>query len=469
MNKSGEKIEKKRRLNSPARRSPRHGGTAERPTTRGHLNEDVAFADKLSDGFQERRMQGTLKNLTHYQGGSIYRGIEKLHDVSEGGVGNKTPNKETAEIRKVRDAVNGYKRRSGYGGDPCYDTFDELGSSVYLYSLPVNLVRGLLQGFKTEQALKHFKTKSAKLSSHTGTHYLFLHWPRGVPEDFGDWKKHPFIRDRPDLETTIQSLGNWIRDKVILNKALTCYQPGLLANKSVAFQETTHPPVATNPIGKKGGKLPPPTPAPNQDAPNDHQDPHARLPTTKVHNPQQFKAYQPPHWDFTGWRKCAAKDMPWILHVPLCQEGMMLHVWPTTRDAETHADEFENFKLGKPEYIHVAFGDALLLRADVAHGGCFGSQGNSRFHMVLRKPQGECLLGTNHLHFVDWSVDDSVFEEARKCLDKLGSPADYFRRAVADGSKTVLAYIKRVKAAYPCHPSWSEGLFEPAHFPETQK
>jgi hypothetical protein len=31
------------------------------------------------------------------------------------------------------------------GGDPCYDTIDEIGSSVYLYSLPVFLVRGLLR------------------------------------------------------------------------------------------------------------------------------------------------------------------------------------------------------------------------------------------------------------------------------------------------------------------------------------
>ncbi len=47
-----------------------------------------------------------------------------------------------------------------------------------------------------------------------------------------------------------------------------------------------------------------------------------------------------------GWRCMKAEDMPWVLHIPLCREGMMLHVWPTDSDVDTHAEEEEKMKLG---------------------------------------------------------------------------------------------------------------------------
>jgi hypothetical protein len=71
------------------------------------------------------------------------------------------------------------------GGDPCYDTIDEIGSSVYLYSLPVFLV-GSAQDSKQTGA--GFHEHSQTLLSHTGTNYLFLHWPKGVQEDL---RVHP--------------------------------------------------------------------------------------------------------------------------------------------------------------------------------------------------------------------------------------------------------------------------------------
>jgi hypothetical protein len=460
---------RKRKPEQPPRRSNRIEKTADdegRPR-RKEFDENIPLHEKLYDGYETERMERTLKKLTNYPVGDIYRTAAQIHAV-----------------QKVRDAVNEHKRKSMGGGDPCYDTFDKSGSSVYLYALPVNLVRGLIQGFKTENAKKHFKSKSATLASHTGTKYLFLHWPKGVEEAFGDWTKHPFIRQLPDLETTIKSLGNWVREKVILNKLLTSYQPGILANKSVSFEEFTHEPKVE---GKKKKQV---TDEPTKKMPecsgvasqkktcateetissSDGEDGnHARGPGRTRHAPNKFTDYQPPHWDFTGWRFVAARDMPWILHVPLCQEGMMLHVWPTERDPETHQDEKERLKIGTPRYIHVAFGDALLLRADVAHGGCFGSQGNSRFHMVLRREEGECYLGTNDLHMVDWTVEHSEFRKARKKLDELGLPAKIFDKAVAEGKKTVTAYKRRIMACYPCHPTWATGLFDNVHFGDNKK
>jgi hypothetical protein len=421
----------------------------------------IAFVDKVFDGYEQERKKKTLKKLTNYPGGSIYRGgkgVDQPVAHSEGEEEIKKKEKDSA-MQKVRDTVNGYRRKSIMGGDPCYDTIDEIGSSVYLYSLPVFLVRGLLQGFKTKQALEVFHEHSQTLLSHTGTNYLFLHWPKGVQEDFGDWKLHPFMKGRPDLETTIESLGNWVREKVLLNPSLTCCQPGILANKSVTFLDKTHEQQTRKPKGigsrKKRQK--------KEDTKTESESSDS-LPTQ---GEAGFTKYQPPHWDFIGWRKVAAKDMPWILHVPLCKEGMMLHVWPTTRDSATHNNTTdEHLRIGTPEYIHVSFGDALLLRADVAHGGCFGSKGNSRFHMVFRKEKGECHLGTDSLHMLDWSVEESVFQEAKVKLDEIGSPSKFFKKAVKDGKNTVTSYIKRVQATYPCHPNWSKTLFDTVHFDE---
>jgi hypothetical protein len=39
--------------------------------------------------------------------------------------------------------------------------------------------------------------------------------------------------------------------------------------------------------------------------------------------------------------------------------------------------------------------------------------------MVFRKEKG-CHLGTDSLHMLDWSVEESVFQEAKVKLDEMG-------------------------------------------------
>ena len=64
--------------------------------------------------------------------------------------------------------------------------------------------------------------------------------------------------------------------------------------------------------------------------------------------------FQEPHWDLIGWRHTKAEDMPWVVHVPLCKEGMMVHVLPTERDEGSHSLTPEEFKLRDPQLVHVA-------------------------------------------------------------------------------------------------------------------
>ena len=118
----------------------------------------------------------------------------------------------------------------------------------------------------------------------------------------------------------------------------------------------------------------------------------------------------------------------------------MVHVWPTKRDRRTRGLALEQFKLGDPKLVHVGFGEALVLRADVCHGGCFGSVGNMRFHMVLRKT--ECKLPTNKLHFLKLSgVDESEFKKKSTLHEKqLLEQDEYFRMEEKKGKDSWLVH-----------------------------
>jgi hypothetical protein len=387
----------RRRAKLPTRKKPtsRRSNRLEKSEFELKSHPDVfdmgtSYIDKLRDGFEEQRTAKSLKTLTHYSGGNLFEG-----------------NCDQA----TRDSVNHRKRASQNGGDPCYDVIDELGSSIYAYSLPLNLIRGLLQGFKSDRAVDQFTRDAKTLASHTGTNYMFLHWLRGGDESAsGDYKRHKFVTERPDLMTTIESLGNYVCQKILRNPRLaTTKQPGLLSNMKIV----------------------------------------------------KDLVYQTPHWDFGKWGAVPAREMPWILHIPMCKEGMMLHVWPTQRDPLTHHLEVEALKIGDPKLVYVAFGDALLLRADVCHGGCFGSRGNVRFHMVLR-PEN-CTLCPKELQLLKLSgVNQQEFKAKEKQFENLlGNPERYFRDEVKRKNKTVVAYITKLKALFPCDDSWCEGLLEP--------
>jgi hypothetical protein len=403
------------------------------------LDKGVSYLDKIQDGNELKRKEASLKFLTKFGGVGIYQG------------GGEVP-------QKMRDKINERRRASKRGGDPCFDQIDEVGSSIYVYSLPTNLIRGLLQGFKTEGSIQQFKKYSHLLASHNTTSYMFLHWNKGTEGSFGDWRSHDFVKAKPDLETSILSLGNWVTKKILYNTRLSSYQPGLLANTQAQSGQYSTDAQEDKELGDEDKKA-----AASENTDEDNARPQSRMPDLSDVPQENVDAFQPPHWDFTGWRHVPAKSLPWVLHVPLCQEGMMLHVWPTERDQSTHMEEcIEKFKIGPPRYIHVAFGDALLLRADVAHGGCFGSRGNLRFHMVLRSE--DCSLGTSDLHLLEWATEKQEYQKAKEILQKLGDPKDVFRAAVKRAGQTVTAYISSLKQLYPCEEGWFHGLLDLLNF-----
>lgn len=321
----------------------------------------------------------------------------------------------TSDQQRFR--VNNLKRKAQQGKEACFDILDHRGSSIYAYSLPLAPLACLLQAFKAETSLVQFKKETKVLSSFNPTSYMFLHWDNGVEASQGNYKNHKFVKTRPGLAVAIQSLGNYFARRVLLNPELgSKLHPGLLCNNPSIENESS---------------------------------------------------CQVPHWDFIGWRKLKAKDMPWVVHIPLCKEGMMLHVWPTDRDADSHSKKSEKFHLGTPKLVHVGFGDALLLRADVCHGGCFGSIGNMRFHMLLR--HAGCALSTDRLHLLENSgVDkesyDKKYLELHTLVGKDGTFDSYFRKEMKKTSKTVLAYTKALEALYPEADGWCDGLLSPVSF-----
>jgi hypothetical protein len=63
--------------------------------------------------------------------------------------------------------------------------------------------------------------------------------------------------------------------------------------------------------------------------------------------------------------------LPYIVHVPLCAEGMALQV--VTADGQDNP----------PNFRYYSFGEAAVLRADCWHGGCYGTKGNIRMRIQL--------------------------------------------------------------------------------------
>jgi hypothetical protein len=307
--------------------------------------------------------------------------------------------------QKMRTKVNRKKEMSRNGKELCYDTMKDLGSACCLCSLPLNVMRGLLQGLKTENAVKQFNKDCKVLQTHKGANCVFFHWKKGKEKSQGDWHNHPCVKTRDDLATSIDGLGNFVSKCLLFPKGVLEKQPGGLCNN------------------------------------NRHKN-----------------NAQPAHFDATGWQGLAAKEVPHILHVPLCDEGMMLHVFPTKRDPATHhLGDKEKMMAGEPIFVHVAFGDALLLRADVAHGGCYGSIGNFRFHMMLRVP--DCRLETNRLHLLKTVAETKSYNQAMQHFRGMD-----WDKAFLDAKKLtssvhgVRACIEAVKNLYPDEDTWHKQL-----------
>jgi hypothetical protein len=89
-------------------------------------------------------------------------------------------------------------------------------------------------------------------------------------------------------------------------------------------------------------------------------------------------SHQKPHLDFPKAEFMKKGRVPFILHLPLCKEGLALQIWSTWEgDGTSHV---------QPKLIFVPFGCALLLQADIYHDGCYGTKGNLRLHGMILPP-----------------------------------------------------------------------------------
>jgi hypothetical protein len=124
-------------------------------------------------------------------------------------------------------------------------------------------------------------------------------------------------------------------------------------------------------------------------------------------------SHKKPHLDFPQAEFMRKGRVLFILHLPLCKEGLALQIWSTWEgDGTSHV---------RPKLIVVAFGCALLLRADIYNAGCYGTKGNLRLHRMILPPDlprnTRSLLhlreGTNTA-FHDGFVLDSLSTEKNK-------------------------------------------------------
>lgn len=69
-----------------------------------------------------------------------------------------------------------------------------------------------------------------------------------------------------------------------------------------------------------------------------------------------------------------------VVHAPMTWDGLLLQIWEEPSEG---GDEDSSEVLGRP--LFVPFGGFVALPVEAIHGGCFGSRGNLRFHMSIRK------------------------------------------------------------------------------------
>jgi hypothetical protein len=66
-------------------------------------------------------------------------------------------------------------------------------------------------------------------------------------------------------------------------------------------------------------------------------------------------------------------EILFLLHFPLCEEGMLLRVLGNSKKGKTMSD-----------FLRIPFGSYAITRGDVYHAGIYGKSGNFRFHMVVK-------------------------------------------------------------------------------------
>ena len=92
-----------------------------------------------------------------------------------------------------------------------------------------------------------------------------------------------------------------------------------------------------------------------------------------VYTKKQY--HQNAHVDLSTSVFVPHKPLGFIMHLPLCSEGMWLRIWERDGVPRLTSTGY---------YIHIPFGSVLFLRSDIVHSGIFGSPGNVRLHCAFQ-------------------------------------------------------------------------------------
>ena len=205
--------------------------------------------------------------------------------------------------------------------------------SVYLFVVPGVFMRDFLLNFKMGQFYQHAKGLMRVIPGNSGTSYYQFHW-MGSKKKFDDTRRY-----------------DW-QDNLLLNNS-TCYSLESLIHQIMDRLETT------GELALEPGEI--------------SWEFYPSIVFTKG-----TASHQKPHLDFPMAHTMRAGRIPFILHLPLCEEGLALQLWKCWKG--------ELLGSISPKFIFVPFGSALLLRADVYHAGCYGTKGNFRLHGMILPP-----------------------------------------------------------------------------------
>jgi hypothetical protein len=296
---------------------------------------------------------------------------------------------EEPPTKKAKQTVCAARHRrwtAGFGGHPLQlDPLDE-NNCGFGIMVPGSMMFQLLAAFKTQPNEAEHRKTMLPINSATGAYYTMFDWSKGKREvKVVDWRDNPLLKN-----STVYSIEGFLSS---IQNALNLFNP-----------------IATAYEQPKVGLV-------KTEAPI-HQRPHLDVPGC-THLPEHKRAY--------------------IVHLPLCEEGLALQIW----DGEG--------KELRPTLLYVPFGMALILRSDVVHAGCYGHPGNIRFHAVL-KPE---------LMVDDGSKLEYIWNQEKYLLsNSMMDPTHVLPslRSQKHGEFSTM-YIERLKQTFPSPSFWLQKVF----------
>jgi hypothetical protein len=309
-----------------------------------------------------------------------------------------TPNKDTldltAKMKMKQYQKDAFLFKASFGGRI---VLDEIAPQFgYTFIVPGFVTFCMLTNFKCKATIDLHRRRMAKLSTAKSVFYCQLHWVEGFKD-------------------TSVVMRTW-RENTLIDNCSYYTLEGYLKNISEAINTAT------------GNK-------------SKYEESLCSLIETEK------AVHQPGHIADETCAGVAGEYQPWILHQPLCADGRSLQIWT----------EGENGKLA-PQFLHIPFGSACVLRGDIFHGGCYGSKGNIGYHAQLNfRPAEGKYLGILKENMIEQSHETAI------PADEVNSTAQ-----TKDQVKFTHKYLRNMKKVCPSDTFWVQQPEENANWPVTR-